>query len=255
MSMLNEASRRRIFIKSQDRLVQVFTFDQQKDGSIYCASPDFDDAKWITCRITESGPEMIVDEGIGEGKVIFHGSGIVAVRPHSDTSGHRLRIKGNYLLKAADRVAGARHLFTVFLSEPKYEPSTSPAFNRASDYCLEAKEDLKPVVLVFFAIPRQGLTINFQFNLHLDEMVNIPNDLLGLHGFPLRHHDVYWFAYRTKHMEKWPKKAQVAYHDGFSFPIFIGTGIGVYRLEFRQPKYRLHGKELEIHCLGDYPDM
>ena len=88
----------------------------------------------------------------------------------------------------------------------------------------------------------------------MDDMVHIPNDVLGLHRFGLRYHDVFWFAYRTKHMPKWPKQSQICYHDGYTFPVFIGTGIGIYRLEFRQPKYSLIGNEFTIECNQVYPD-
>jgi hypothetical protein len=249
-----QPTKRRIFIRAKDRVFQIFSFAQAPDGSIYCSSPDFSDAKWLSVEITENGPQVISTEVIGQGKISFHGSGMVAVRPNDDLKGHRLIIKGNHLLNKNEGKIGARHLFTVFMKEPQYNPEASHLFNRESDYCLETKEELKPLVLVFFAVPQQGITINFQFNLHMDDMVNIPNDVLGLHGFGLRYHDVFWFAYRTKHMEKWPKHAHVCYLDGFIFPIFIGTGPGAYRLEYRQPQYSLNGKEFTIICNKNYPD-
>lgn len=149
---------------------------------------------------------------------------------------------------------GLRHLFTICLKEPLYAPEKSPLFNRKSDYCMEANEVIKPFVLIFFAVPSQGLKINFQFNLHLDDMVKTPNDVLGLHLFSLRYHDVIWFAYRTKHMEVWPEKSIIVYHDGFTFPVFIGTGSEKFRLEFRAPQYSMSDKELSILCNQDYPD-
>jgi hypothetical protein len=247
-------SSRRIFIRSKDRVCQVFSFVQNSDGSIYCSSPDFADAKWLTVQITENGPQIATAEAIGSGKVSFHGSGIVAIRPNNDPKGHRLRVKGSHLLNKDVSSAGVRHLFTIFMKEPKYQRETSHLFNRASDYCLEANEELKPVILVFFAVPQKRITVNFQFNLHSADMVNIPNDFLGIHRFGLRYHDVFWFAYRTRHMEKWPKYAQVCYCDGFTFPIFIGTGPGTYRLECRQPQYSLTGNKLSIKCHQSYPD-
>jgi len=247
-------TKRRIFIRAKDRVCQLFSFSQTPDGSIYCASPDFNDAKILSVSIKENGLQINTTNDIGEGKISFHGSGMVTVRPNKIQNGHRLIVKGNHLLNKSEGLIGVRHLFTVFMKEPKYEPATSPLFNRDSDYCLEANEDLNPFILVFFAVPQQGITTEFQFNLHLDDMVNIPNDILGLHGFGLRYHHVFWFAYRTRHMEKWPKYAHVFYCDGYSFPIFIGTGLGVYRLEYRQPRYALNGNHLTITCNEFYPD-
>jgi hypothetical protein len=246
--------KRRIFIKAKDRVCQLFSFIQTDDGSIYCSSPDFADAEWLSVEFTEEGLQKIASEEIGKGKISFHSSGMVAIRANDDIHGHKLIVKGNYLLNKSEGVIGARHLFTIFMKEPQYKPEDSPLFNRGSDYCLETTEELKPFVLVFFAVPQQGITIDFQIDFHMDDMVNIPNDILGLHGFGLRYHHVFWFAYRTRHMENWPKHAIITYHDGFSFPIFIGTGIGAYRLEYRQPQYSLVDNRLTILCYGDYPE-
>lgn len=245
--------RRRIFIRAKDKVCQIFSFKQTADGTVYCASPDFDDANWFSETLTDTGPQLVTTNPIGEGKISFHSSGMVAVRPNDDPSGHRIIIKGNQLLSRTEGKVGIRHLFSIFSKEPKYVPKTSPIFNRDGDYCLEANEELRPYVLVFFAAP-QGLSISFQFSLHVDDMVNVPSDFLGLDGFGLRYHDIFWMAYRTKHMEKWPQQAQIVYHDGFTFPFFIGTGLGVGRWEFRQPQYILTGQKLSIECNQTYPD-
>lgn len=253
MAQKKSASERRIFIRAKDRICQVFSFNQRPDGSIYCWSPDFGDAKWLSLQVAENGPQIVTTEAIGTGKISFHGTGMVTIRAHDDPKGHQLIVKGNHLLNKQKGLVGVRHLFTVFMKEPKYQPESSKLFNRESDYCMEANEELKPLVLAFFAVPQQGLAINFQFNLHKEDMVNIPNDVLGLHRFGLRYHDVFWFAYRTKHMEKWPKYAHICYHDGFTFPIFVGTRLGAYKLECREPQYSLMGNELNIMCNRSYP--
>jgi len=248
------SNKRRIFIRSKDRVCQLFSFEQTLDGSIYCASPDFPDAHWVTIEKCDDQILLMTTESLGQGKISFHGTGMVAIRPNDNPKDHKHIVKGNYLIDLSKGMAGMRHLFTVFLKEPQYDPSNSPLFNRKSDYCLEANEELKPLVLLFFAIPKQGIEVDFQFCLHVEDMGNIPGDILGLHGFGLRYHDIFWFAYRTKHMVKWPKQSQISYHDGFTFPVFIGTGIGTYRLENRQPKYSLINNHLVIVCDQKYPD-
>jgi hypothetical protein len=247
-------SSRRIFIKTKDKVRQIFSFAQNSDGSIYCSSPEFSDAKWLTLQITNSEVRAIETEAIGSGKVSFHGSGMVAVRPNDDARGHRLIVKGHHLLNKEEGLAGVRHLFTIFMKEPGYEPETSHLYNRKSDYCIEANEDLKPAVMIFFAFPQKGIKLSFRFNFHDDDLVNVEKDVLGLHRFGLRYHDVFWFAYRTKHMDKWRKYAHVFYHDGFTFPFFIGTGPGTHRIEYRWPKYSLKDNELTITCDGFAPD-
>lgn len=250
----NSASERRIFIRAKDRICQIFSFTQRPDGSIYCSSPHFANAKWLSVQDTENGPQPISIDPIDEGKISFHASGMVAVRPHNELKGHKLIIKGNHLLNDEKKSLGTRHLFTVFMEEPKYKPLISQLSNRKSDYCIEANEELRPFVLVFFAVPRQNFTLEFKFTLHEDDMVNIPNDFLGLNFFSLRYHDVFWFVYRTKHLTKWPKNSHICYHDGFTFPIFIGTRNETFRLEFRQPKYSVIGKKLILEISADYPD-
>jgi len=238
--------KRRIFVNKGDDRYQLFSFSQHDDGTIYCGAADFVDAKWIGFDITAQGPKLATTESIGDGKLSLHGTGMAAIRRHDDPSGHQLIVKGNLLKN--DQELRARHLFTVFLKEPGYLPHASPAFNRKSDYSMQANEDLRPLVLAFFAVPRVATEIDFRFSLQVEQMTSIPNDLLGMHYFTLRYHHVMWFAYRTKHMDKWPKYSHYCYSDGYWFPVFIGTGEGAFTLEFRQPRYLLDGTKLVIDC-------
>lgn len=240
--------KRRIFINKGEERYQIFSFKQENDGSIYCASPDFSNAKWISYENTPSGSFIRTTEAIGDGKISLHGRGITAIRNNNNPKDHKLIIKGNKLLNKERTEVGARHLFTAFLKEPDYLPKNSPALNRQSDYSMQYNNELRPFVLVFYAIPQQGISVDFQFSLQIDEMDNVPDDFLGMHGFGLKYHDVIWFAYRTKNMDKWPKYTHFSYQDGYSVPIFVGTGPQEFRLEFRQPKYILDGKVLTIDC-------
>lgn len=241
-------AKRRIFINKGDERFQIFSFRQEKDGSIYASSPTFADAKWISFQHSPQGPILVTTEAIGTGKLSIHGTGMAGVRNNNDPHEHKLVIEGNQLLNIDQNEVGARHLFTVFMDEPSYLPSDSPVFNRQSDYSMQANEDLKPFVLVFFAVPLQAGSIDFRFSLHEDEMINIPNDILGMHTFALKYHNVIWFAYRTKNMDKWPKYAHFSYQDGNSVPLFIGTGPQAFRLEFRMPKYEINGVTITIDC-------
>lgn len=240
--------KRRVFIRSKGKVFKIFSFAQERDGSIYSFSPDFADAKWLSIQNTEEGPQLIGVEAIGEGKVSLHGSGIVSIRPNDDPKGHKLRVNGNYLKDDKKKAIGLRHLFTVLMKKPKHQPETSQLVNRPSDYCIEANEVLKPTILVFFAVPQKGVTVNFEFSISMDDLVNGPNDFRGFGLFGLRYHDVIWFAYRTRYMEAWPKQAHICYLDGFTFPIFVGIAPGIFRLEYRQPEYSLDDNKLTIEC-------
>lgn len=245
--------KRRVFInKGRDRY-QIFSFIQDKDGSIYCASPNFADAKWVSYDKRQQ--ELIVKTtgDIGDGKISLHGTGMTAIRNNSNPNNHQLIIRGNQLFNHSRNEVGARHLFTTFMREPNYIPTDLPFFNRKSDYSMQANEDLMPFVLIFFAIPQQGITTNFLFSLSTDEMLNVPNDFLGMHFFSLRYHDVFWFAYRTKNMDKWPKYTHFCYDDGYSVPVFIGEDSGRLILELRQPMYLLKGKVFTIDCTHNLP--
>ena len=59
-------------------------------------------------------------------------------------------------------------------------------------------------------------------------------------------HSIAWFAYRTKHMDRWPRNAQACYSDGHTVPIFIGTGTGEFRLEYRRPQYGMTDDGISI---------
>ncbi len=68
----------------------------------------------------------------------------------------------------------------------------------------------------------------------------------GWGNMALKYHDVFWFVYRTKHMEKWPKKHQVIYNDGFVVPFLIGNDTSKLKLELRIPKYTMRDNHLSI---------
>ncbi len=243
---MDASPKRRIFLKKGEERHQVFSFTQHADGSIYCGSPTFADAKWIAFAMTQQGPAVGVAESLGDGKMSLHGSGMVGVRPHDQPGGHQLAVLGN-LLKSGNELR-ARHLFTVFPSEPNHLPVGSPAFNRDSDYCMESKEELRPFLLAFFAVPAIATKMDFIFSLDTDQLANIPNDFLGMNFFTLRYHHILWFAYRTTHLPEWPKVSHYSYSDGYLFPVFIGTPNSRLTVEIREPRYSLSGNALTIDC-------
>jgi hypothetical protein len=236
----------RVFINSDDTYYQIYSFTQSDDGSIYCGSQDFSSAKWIGIDTNRSNIDIKLADNIGDGKISIHGTGMAAIRPHLDPQGHQIIIKGNKLLNPDRNEIGIRHLFTTFIKEPSYIPPNSPVFNRHSDSILKSSEDLKPLVFIFFAVPQQNLTVNFQMSIDMDLLNNIPGDFLGLGNISLKYHAVIWFAYRTNHMDKWPKYSHYIYSDGYMFPLFIGIEPGRFAVDIRMPTYQIFQNILTI---------
>ena len=239
--MTLEFAKRRLFLSTDENCFQLFSFTQDRaDASIYVSSPDFAKVKWLNMSLKDGSPQFTITDSPGDGKLSVHGSGMTKITPNE----HKLVVHGNYLLDSIKQAAGARHLFTVQLAEPKFLP-VSPALNRTSDYVINTKH-FAPIVVIFFAIPRvRKLTVNFQVSFHVDDLESIPPES-GMGSFELLLHNVFWFAYRTKHMDEWPQNPHVCYHDGHMVPVLIGTGNKQFRAEFRSPSYELSKTELAI---------
>jgi len=241
-----EFKRRRLFFKYGNDFFKIFNFEQNPDGSIYISWPKFQETIWQGYHITTDGPRSAQLNTVGDGKLSIHGTGMATFRAHSDSEGHTQIIKGS-ILREQNKV-GIRHLFTALIPEP-FELPASGVFNRASDFAIKLAEPIKPFVSVFYAIPRTGLNYKFGMSLNIDELENMPNDmLLGFGNFPLLTHDILWHFYRTKNMNNWSKKTLVCYDDGYKVPIFIGIGEGTIRLEYRKTKYSIINNELIIDC-------
>jgi hypothetical protein len=114
-------------------------------------------------------------------------------------------------------------------------------------------KELKPYVLIFWAVPgTRKLTVNIESQWHVDDIESVPPEL-GMGSFGLRVHNVIWFAYRTKHMNRWPAVSHLCFHNGYHVPALIGTGEGQCRLELTAPRYELAGDELRVTlCLDSY---
>lgn len=239
---------RRIFINNGEQFFQIFRFEQKSDGSIITWWPDFSNSQWLAIINNEDSLAGISVKSEGDGKLNIHGCGIATFRSHKRPKDHSLIIKGNSLLDKEKKIVGARHLLSAFIKKPFYLPN-SPAFKRKSDYSIKANEELAPFIIMFFAIPQSqtGLKINFNFSLPLDEMNKIPGDMLGGDLFPLRYHDIFWFAYRTKHIN-WPKNTLICYDDGYKVPVFVVIGKGQLKLKYRMPEYLLKDGQFTIKC-------
>jgi hypothetical protein len=245
--MTQDYPKRRMFIMDSGKHYKIFDFTQdKKEGSIYISSPNFTKIKWLAISAdSNSKLTLSTEDSPGDGKLSIHSSGRAGFRAHNAPHDHKLVINGNYLLDLEKGKAGIRHLFTVFMAEPKELP-ISPAFNRKSDYSLDNSGRPGPFVMIFFAIPRISiLTVSFHFSFDIDDLDNIPPEG-GLGFMDLAFHSVCWFAYKTKHMNKWPKYPHICYYDGFKVPMFIGTSEGMCRMELHNPIYVLTQTELSI---------
>lgn len=244
--MQDTAKSRRVFFSSEDRIRQLCTVTQnQNDSSIYFSSPSFENINWLSIKfIPESEPILLTFKADAQGKLSLHGSGVTHVRPHNSFGTNEFTISGAALKDPNGETLGVRHLVTLFISEPNHIPS-SPANARKSDYIITTNIN-QPYILIFWAVPLQSIsTIEIDGSFHVDDIESVPPDA-GWGGFSLLSHGIIWFAYKTKHMNTWPKNTQACYLDGSLVPMFIGTAVGAYRLEVKQPKYSLIGSELKI---------
>lgn len=236
-----EFPKRRLFVSDGENSYQVLSFTQGRtDASIYVSSPDFSKVKWLQVSKANGSPQLTVTDSPGDGKLSIHGSGMTKISPNI----HELVVHGNYLLDQSKQALGIRHLFTLQLAKPDFLPS-SPALNRESDFVISTKK-LSPIIIIFFAIPRMNnLAVNFQVSFNIDDCESIPPEGGG-GAFELLLHNVFWFAYRTKHMDDWPSNPYICYYDGNIVPVLIGTGERKFRAEFRAPVYQLSNGELSI---------
>lgn len=246
MSQLVQRDRRRFFMTAGDDHYQLLSFEQNRnDGSIYVSSPAFGTIKWLRLVAPATGapPVLAISDVPNSIKLSLHGSGLSHVRS-SDPAVPTVAVQGNYLKNAPAETLGVRHLFTMLPTEPTHLPS-SPAFNRASDYGIRA-ERMVPYVVVFWAVPAvKKLTVEVAASFHVDDLESVPPDS-GWGCFGLALHAVVWFAYRTRHLLRWPQVTHIAFHDGFLIPILIGTAEGACRVEYRTPDYQLTDTSLMI---------
>lgn len=240
--MNNNFPKRRIFLNTNEEFFQLFSVTQNKtDHSIYASFPNFENAKWLNVEPKEKPQKIYIFDSLGNGKLSIHGSGMTKVTPNQEN----LIINGNFLFNKNKQNAGIRHLFTIQLEEPKYKSKSSP-MNRKGDHVLKI-EKLEPFVMIFFAIPRvRKLSIKIQLSFHINDCNDEIPPLIGLSKIDLDLHSLVWCAYRTNHMDNWPKSPYVCVFDGFFVPIIIGEGGKAFRLELRKPQFDLSVTELKI---------
>lgn len=236
----------RIFIQDIENVAwQLFSIQQLKtDGSIYLYSPEFAKFEWLTFEVNYNELKTFKINQFEDGHVSFHGSGNAHIRSGNEI--YKLNIQGQHLLKPEQNEISLRHLFTLFPKKPEHIPA-SAALNRKSDQVITSSKPLKPFAVVAFALPRVGLNLNLQMSFDIGDLE--PEDIpgvMGIHLFPLIHHDILLIFYRTKNMNVWPKKNMLQYLDGIYVPIFIGQPERKINVEFRMPKYEIRGKDLTI---------
>lgn len=233
---------RRLFFAAGAESFQLVSFSQAADASIYISAPGLGESKWLEV-VAGAPPSMRITALPNAGKLSIHGSGVSHVGA-ADGGETELRLVGNYLLNNAEQRAGVRHLLTMFPTKPTHLPG-SIAGARQADCTVEAQES-KPYVLIFWAVPAiTKLTVNIGASFQADDLENVPPES-GFGAFALRIHTVVWFAYRTKHMSRWPAESHLCFHDGYHVPVLIGTGVGACRLELRSPKLHLFDNRLKI---------
>jgi hypothetical protein len=235
----------RLFFGTEAEHFQLFSVAQNSDGSIYFSAPMFQNIEW---RLPTISPDRQVVLGSfqasEQGKLSVHGSGVVHVKAHETAGSNDFAVHGNILKSKDGETLSARHLLTVFPSEPTHKPNSPPGARKTD--CVMTTKQWHPYAIVFWAVPiARSLTITVNGSFQADELEEVPPNA-GWGAFGLATHALVWFAYRTKHMQRWPKNSQACYGDGYVVPLFVGTGLGEFRLEHRQPHYSLVEDKLTI---------
>jgi hypothetical protein len=235
----------RLFFGTEYEKFQLFTVVQSTDGSIYFSAPSFGDIEWRFPAIGPDGQSVLTSYQISEqGKLSIHSSGVVHAKAHGAVGSNQFAIRGNILKSKDGEVRSARHLLTVLPAEPKHKPNSPPGARRTDG--VMTTQQWHPYVIVFWAVPlARTVKVSVNGSFQIDELEEYPPNA-GWGVFGLSTHAIVWFAYRTKHMQRWPMKSQACYSDGHTVPLFVGTGLGEFRVEFRQPQYSFVGDTLKI---------
>jgi hypothetical protein len=240
-----QSTKVRLFFGSEHDNFQLLSLGQNADAGIYFSAPFFQDIQW---RLPSDGSDqqpVLVLHQVGEpGKLSIHRSGTVHAKAFGTAGTNEFAIRGNVLRSQDGKVLSVRHLLTILPSEPRHKPNSPPGA-RKTDSFMRTRQ-WHPYVIVFWAVPLNRFhTINVRGSFDADELEEVPPNG-GWGAFNLSMHTVVWFAYRTKYMARWPRNTQACYGDGHAVPLFVGTGLGELRLEYRRPNYQLTDNQLEI---------
>ena len=253
--MTKSYSDRRVFIDAVGKRYKLFTLSQTiRDGSIYISGfKNFPTIKWHGVDVANQ--QIIiknVDSAPTEGKLSIHGSGMSTFRAHDEPPNHKLIIHGNYLYDTKKQALGLRHLATIYMEEPVEIPA-SEYITRNSDHFLSNSKDLMPFNMALFAIPRVNninkVEVRDSFN--IDDLEQFPPDS-GFGLIELKYHQIAWYVYRTKYMDKWPASSHVSYSDGFWVPMFLRGFENDYMII--NPSYSIKDDKLIITLAGKPED-
>lgn len=228
-----------IYLSDNEKSVRLFKFIQNRnEGSIYAWIRNIEKTKWITSTFEQEPYKLtILDEPIDQ-KISIHRSGIVKIKTFLAP-----RAKGIPLIDFLTSTIFVRHLFSIIISEPKLI-NKKEIVNKANDEEIFV-QSFRPMTFVFFAIPKleNELTINGEINFRKEELIDYSYGFFDLHF-----HGIFWFAYRTKQMDRWLKYPHIACSNGSIIPIFIGGEADNINIEFRNASYLFQDRVLSITC-------
>jgi len=239
------SAKMRLFFGDERENFQLCSIGQNADSGIYFSAPMFEGIQWRLPAIGADQQPVLASYQVGEpGKLSIHRSGVVHAKAFGARGSNDFAIHGNVLKSLDGETLSVRHLLTIFPSEPTHKPN-SPAGARKTDGIMTTKQ-WHPYVLVFWAVPiASSLTVTVNWSFALEDLEEGPPDG-GWGAFSLSTHALVWLAYRTKHMQRWPKNSQACYSDGHAVPLLIGTAPGQFRAEYRRPHYSLATDQLSI---------
>lgn len=169
------ASKRRIFLGSGLDCFQIFTVAQNADSSLYLHAPHFEQIEWRLPAVAEDlSPVLISYQVATPGKLSLHSSGLVHAKPFGMAGSNEFSVRGNILKSKDGKVLSARHLLTIFLSEPWHKPDSPPGA-RKTDEVMTTKT-WHPYVLILWAVPlmRPTFTVRISGSWHEDDLEEVP---------------------------------------------------------------------------------
>ena len=121
---MKKFSKRRVFINDKEKQFQIFSFFQDKDGSIYCWWPEFENTNWNWSRRNETEMVIMQADTPGPGKFSIHGSGQTHFRSNASLKANAaVVVHGNHLLNNEKGSYGISNISLVIMGScfPVYQ--------------------------------------------------------------------------------------------------------------------------------------
>ncbi len=228
-----------IYLSDNEQCVRLFKFIQNKnEGSIYVWIKNVEKAKWIITNFESEPYKITILDGPIDEKISLHRSGLAKIETYLAP-----RVSGIPLIDFLKSTIWARHLFSIIISEPDFFNSENLS-SKTNDEIISIPT-FQPMSFVFFAIPKlnKEISITGKIIFKKEELIDFNYGFFDLHF-----HGIFWFAYRTKLMERWLKFPHICCSNGNIIPLFMGGEADNINMEFRNGLFNFQENNLSIVC-------